>query len=157
MPSALTVGQKHAHTRARTHTYTYTETKMDFKGRALWAVSYRMNFVNGRRWLSQVPFCVSLVGDSVVFSCSRLCFPERPALISTSSWTLFTATWLLTPLHPEMELVISPPLKKNVIILLKYSWFTMLCYFLLYSKVIQLCLCIHSFSYSLLLWFITGY
>ena len=30
-------------------------------------------------------------------------------------------------------------------------------YFLLYNKVIQLCLCIHSFSYSFLVWFITGY
>ena len=42
-------------------------------------------------------------------------------------------------------------------ILLKYSWCTMLCSFLLYSKVIQLYIYIHSFSYSFPLWFITGY
>ena len=37
-------------------------------------------------------------------------------------------------------------------LILKYSSFTMLCYFLLYS-IIPLYICIHSFS----LWFITGY
>ena len=37
-------------------------------------------------------------------------------------------------------------------LLLKYSSFAMLCYFLLYS-IIPLYICIHSFS----LWFITGY
>ena len=37
--------------------------------------------------------------------------------------------------------------------LFKYSWFTMLCYFLLYSKVIQLYIHMHSFSHSFLLWF----
>ena len=40
--------------------------------------------------------------------------------------------------------------------LLKSNWFTMLCYFLLYSQVTQWH--IHMFfSYSSLIWFITGY
>ena len=39
------------------------------------------------------------------------------------------------------------------IILLKYSWFTILYWFLLYSKVTQLCIYPYSFS----LWFITEY
>ena len=42
-------------------------------------------------------------------------------------------------------------------ILLRYSWLTTLCSFLLYSKVIQLYIHIRSFSDSLPLWFITGY
>ena len=37
------------------------------------------------------------------------------------------------------------------------NWFTMLCYFLLCSKVTQLYIYIHSFSYSFPCWFITGY
>ena len=41
--------------------------------------------------------------------------------------------------------------------LLKYSWFTMLCSFLLYSEVSQLYIYIHSFSYSFPLWFTTIY
>ena len=41
--------------------------------------------------------------------------------------------------------------------LLKYCWITMLCQLLLYSKVIQLYIYIHSFSFSIPLWFITRY
>ena len=45
-----------------------------------------------------------------------------------------------------------------VIFLVKYTWFTMLCYLLLYSKVTQLYTYRHSFfSCSFPLWFITRY
>ena len=46
----------------------------------------------------------------------------------------------------------SPTLK---FILLKYSWFTMLWWFVQYSKVIQLYIYMHSVSYSFPLWFTT--
>lgn len=41
--------------------------------------------------------------------------------------------------------------------LFKYSWFTMLCWFLLYSKVSHILDRHTFFSYSFPMWFITGY
>ena len=46
----------------------------------------------------------------------------------------------------------------SILVLLTYSWLTMLCQFLPYTKVIQLHIDIHSFfKYSFPLWFFIGY
>ena len=65
------------------------------------------------------------------------------------------------PVPPDApELVIYQTLKDISILknfLLTYSWFTVLCSLLLYSKVIQLYMHIYCYPYSFSLWLITGY
>ena len=43
------------------------------------------------------------------------------------------------------------------LILLKYSWFTMLCYFLLYSKVTQLYMCTYIYTHLYIIFYILFY
>ena len=68
------------------------------------------------------------------------------------SWNSFSSSWEYWG-YWKMRLWKMPLLFISYYLSLKYSSFTMLCYFLLYSIIIPLYICIHSFS----LWFITGY